>query len=189
MCRSFVMCRTFVLVLAMLCIAIFQAAGQVWQSDPAQGSWQRASQGASAPIGRIAGASADTQGAAKAGATRLKDVKTVFIEPMANDLDHFLRAAISQKLARRITILLTPEQADAVLTAEGGCTEDDEAPMWSSFVYCPPSAVSLVASNRVLWAAAAGDRNWWSSGIGCPGPRRVAERLVDNFKKALQNAK
>jgi hypothetical protein len=41
----------------------------------------------------------------------LKDVKALYIEPMADDLDSYLKAEFSKKLAGRIRIVLNPNDA------------------------------------------------------------------------------
>jgi hypothetical protein len=47
-------------------------------------------------------------------------------------------------------------------------------------------AVSLVDKERtvVLWSSEAGDRSIWWGSLKRGGPRKVADRLVNNLKKA-----
>src|SRR5205085_11618209 len=48
-----------------------------------------------------------------------KEVKHLYIEPMVNDLDQYLKAEFSKQLAGRVVIVSKPEDADAVMTGVG----------------------------------------------------------------------
>jgi hypothetical protein len=107
----------------------------------------------------------------------LRDVHSIFIERMPNNLDQYLRAEISKRFNGSLTIVLDRAAADAILTTETANDKDTTK-----------GTVSLVDPSHkvVLWSGAAGDRKMITLDIGHGGQRTVASRLAGQLKKAMQ---
>jgi len=93
----------------------------------------------------------------------------LFIEDMDKDLDSFIRAEIVKKKIR-LVVVVDPEEADLIMTASA-------------------SGIMIFsqADKVMLWASAAGGRSLWWVGLKREGPRKVAERVISNLKKAMEN--
>jgi hypothetical protein len=117
-------------------------------------------------------------GPARKRVTSLHEVRTIFIDKMANNLDQYLRAEISKKFNGSLTVVLDAAQADAILTSETGNDKDTTK-----------ATISLVDPGRtiVLWSAAAGDRKRLTLDISHGGEHTVAEHLIGQLKKATQS--
>lgn len=109
---------------------------------------------------------------------RLADVRKIYIERMPGNFDQYLRLAIVKKLHDRVTLVLERSIADAVLT---------EVPMGA-----PDSnkaTVNLTDKNGtvVLWSGSAGNRDakflWLKRG----GDKKIADRLADQLKDAMEH--
>ncbi len=122
----------------------------------------------------------------------LKDIRKVYVDKMDNDLDQFLRAAISRKLRGDLLVARNEQEADAILTGVSHQTAARAAVAgrWLGLHDTAKGVVSLIDTRdkRVLWTCGAGDRSWWGP-IKGGGPRRVADRIVSDLKKALDQAK
>ena len=109
---------------------------------------------------------------------RLADVRKIYIEKMPGNFDQYMRLAILKKFHDRVTVVLERSIADAVLS---------EAPMG------PPdnnkATVSLTDkhANVVLWSGTTGDRDekflWLKHG----GKEKLADRLADQLKDAMEH--
>lgn len=110
----------------------------------------------------------------------LKTIKRIYVEKMANDFDHYIRAEITKKLTGRVLLVLQPEAADAVMA---GISDHK-----SSTRAAASGSVSLFdKGGSVLWSSDEEDRNLWRGAMKRDGPRKVAERLVNNLKDALES--
>ncbi|HKW36099.1 MAG TPA: hypothetical protein VJN92_24060 [Candidatus Acidoferrum sp.] len=103
-----------------------------------------------------------------------KEVKNLYIEPMVNDLDQYLKAEFSKQLARRIVIVSRPEDADAVMTGIG------EWHNGTAQAATGRGAVQVLSKGSLLWASEA----WGLLKSG--SQRKVADRIVRNFKNVLE---
>jgi len=103
-----------------------------------------------------------------------KEVKNLYIEPMVNDLDQYLKAEFSKQLALRIWIVSKPEDADAVMTGIG------EWHNGTAQAATGRGAVQVLSKGSLLWASKA----WGLLKSG--GQRKVADRIVYNFKNVLE---
>ena len=122
----------------------------------------------------------------------LKEVKNIYLEPMANDLDQYIKAELSKQLSGRIAVALKPEDADAILTGTGEWhkgTAQAITGRWLGLHDTATGAVSLVTTDKVIWSSEAGDRSIWWGVMARGGQRKVATRLVHNLKNALNHAK
>ena len=109
----------------------------------------------------------------------LKNVRRIFIEPMPGDLDQYISAEITKELKGRVVVVLDRANADAIMRGVGENKNGVGA------------SITLVDSNEtvVLWASEAGDRSSMWGVLARGGQRKVADRLVNNLKKALNEAK
>ncbi len=111
----------------------------------------------------------------------IKDVRRLFIQPMANDLDKFLRAEIAEQLGTHLVIVLNKEQADAIMS--GAAAMMDSRGVIGDKAQGSVS-VTDASGKTVLWATEAGDRGPIPFRRG--GTKKVAERIVGKLKAALQ---
>ena len=112
-----------------------------------------------------------------------KGVKSLYIEPMTNDLDQYLKAEFSRQLARRIVIVSKPDDANAVMTGIGewrnGITQalsGRGGPASDS----ARGAVQMLSKDSLLWASG----TWGLLKSG--NQRKVADRIVHDFKNLLE---
>jgi hypothetical protein len=110
----------------------------------------------------------------------LKNVRRIFIEPMPGDLDQYISAEITKELKGRVVVVLDKANADAIMRGVGESKNGVGA-----------ASITLVDRDEtvVLWASDAGDRNLKSGVLARGGQRKVADRLVNNLKKALNEAR
>lgn len=123
--------------------------------------------------------------------TSLSAVRTLYIEKMPNDLDQYIRAEIVKQLKGRLTVVLRPEEADAIMTG----TSEQRTGVGSTVTGrllglhdTAAGAVSIVDKQRqtVLWSTEAGDRSLFWGALARGGQRKVASRIVKRLKKALE---
>ena len=119
----------------------------------------------------------------------LKDVKNLYIEPMVNDLDQYLKAEFSKQLAGRVMIVLKADDANAVMTGTGEWHKGTGQAITGRMLGLHDTAtgaVTVTSKDNVLWASEAGDRSIWWGVLKRGGQRKVADRIVHNFKRALE---
>jgi hypothetical protein len=122
----------------------------------------------------------------------VKDIKKLYVDPMVNDLDAYLKAEFSKQLSGRITIVLKPEDADAVMTGTGEWHKGTGAAITGRYLGLHDTAtgaVSVLSKENLLWASEAGDRSIWWGALKRGGQRKVADRIVHNFKHAIEQKK
>ena len=129
--------------------------------------------------------------AAQEGTASLHSVKRIYVDKMDNDLDQYIRAEIQKQFKGSIQVVLKPELADAVMAGVSEHQSGTRAAVtgrWMGLHDTATGSVSLLdkTGNVVLWSGEAGDRSimWGSMKRG--GPRKVADRLVNNLKKAIE---
>jgi hypothetical protein len=136
--------------------------------------------------------SADVELAAQAPTVSLVSVKRIYVDKMDNDLDQYIRAEIQKQFKGTVQVVLKPELADAVMAGVSEHQSGTRAAVtgrWLGLHDTATGSVSLLdkTGEVVLWSGEAGDRSimWGSMKRG--GPRKVADRLVKNLKKAMQS--
>lgn len=119
----------------------------------------------------------------------IHQVHKIFIEPMQNGLDQYIRAEMLKKMPS-ISVVLDKADADAVLTGlnnkEGQATQIVGRYLG---VVDTDTAVATLTDRQgktILWSDQAGDRNLFFSVMHSGGQRKVASRLVDKLKKAMR---
>ena len=100
---------------------------------------------------------------------------------MGAGLDQYLVAEITKRFKGRLVVVLNLEDSDAILI---GDTRED---YWGR-TFAPRTVSVLDKDGRVvLWSAPVDyRRGWWS--WQPRRPKKVAERLVRNLKKAIDQA-
>jgi hypothetical protein len=124
----------------------------------------------------------------------LRTVKKIYVEQMANHLDQYIRAEFSKQLNGRAVVVLDREEADDVLTGVSEEQTGTGAKITGRYLGLHDTAsgtISLVdKEGRVLlWSAEAGDRSLWFGAMARGGQRKVAARLVDKLKEALEKGR
>jgi len=127
----------------------------------------------------------------------LAEIRTIFIEPMDNDLDQYLQAEIVKKFKKvspGLTIVVDPSVADAILTGVSQKRTGTGAAItgrWLGLHDNATGSVSLIEPRAkvVLWSSEAGDRSIWWGALKRGGPRKVADRLAHNLRKAILKAR
>lgn len=119
----------------------------------------------------------------------LAGVRKVYIAPMPNGLDQYIRAEIFHQMPNRIQVVTNKSAADAILT--GTDTQKKGAARfldhYTGAADTASAAVSLVSADgsTVLWSTSAGDRSIWWGAMARGGQRKLAERIVKHLKKSL----
>lgn len=109
---------------------------------------------------------------------RLSDIRKIYIEPMQNNLDQYLRSSISSRFHTTIEVVLKKDDADAVMSsANQGAQQVERA------------TVNLTdrSGQHLLWTGTAGDRNKKMLGVKHGGLPQVADSLIAQLKKAMQH--
>ena len=129
---------------------------------------------------------------AQDGATAsLRSIKRIYVDKMDNDLDQYIRAEIQKKFHGDVTVVLKPEAADAILAGVSENQNGVRAAVtgrWMGLHDTATGSISLLdrTGTTVLWSAEAGDRSLFFGSMTRSGPRKVADRLVGNLKKAME---
>ncbi len=119
-------------------------------------------------------------------------VKKVYIDKMPNDLDQYLRAEITKQLPGRLLVVLNRDDADAIMTGVGDSKSGTGAVITGRYLGLHDNATGAVSivdksGTVVIWSSEAGDRSLLMGAVKRGGPRKVADRLIHNLKKALGN--
>ena len=130
-------------------------------------------------------------GAAAQGS--LRDVHKVFVEKMPNDLDQYITAEITKQLAGRVIVVVRQEDADGVIRGTSEMKTGVGAAITGRALGLHDTATGSIAlvdkdERTIIWSGEAGDRNMWVGAMARSGPRKVADRLVHDLKKALDTA-
>jgi len=123
--------------------------------------------------------------AAKSAPATLADVKALFIEPMEDGFDKVLTAEINKQLGADLVVVPARQMADAVLKGSGEWEKGRSSILGTRQTASASVTMVTRRGEKELWSGQAGDRAFLRGG----GPRRVAERLVRDLKKALGEAR
>lgn len=124
----------------------------------------------------------------------LKAVHKVFVAPMENKLDEYIKAELQKQLKGKVTVVLNKEDADGILSGVSEHQSGTGAAITGRLLGLHDTAtgaVSLVDKDEkiVIWSGEAGDRSIWWGVMKRGGPRKVADRLVHDLKDAISKAK
>jgi hypothetical protein len=106
----------------------------------------------------------------------LSNVRRIYIEKMADNLDQYLASAISKKMKGSVTVVLNRSEADAIMRGVNiGAQTTAEA------------TVQLVdpSEKEVIWSGTGSDRKVLTLGIQHGGQDKIADRLIGELKKAM----
>ena len=125
------------------------------------------------------------------GLRSIRSVRTLFIEPMSNHLDDYIRADIAKQMANRLTVVSRREDADAVMTGTTRKHGGAGARLTNGYLgakdeFSGTVTVTDLSGTRVLWTSEAGDKATLIGILKRGGPKRVAERLVGKLRKAME---
>ena len=145
------------------------------------------------PMGAPATASAaHAPAATSSGGTRvatLAQMRRIFIEPMANDLHQYIGAEIQRQLGGRVQVASSKEQADTIMRGNGELRSANAVTGKVLGVRRDQTAsvtITDVTGTSVLWTDEAGSRTILMGVIKKGGPRKLAENLVGDLKRALR---
>jgi hypothetical protein len=121
----------------------------------------------------------------------LKSIHRIYIDKMDNNLDQYLRAEFFKQCKGKISVVLDEKDADGILT---GVSEEEKGTgakitgRYFGLHDIATGSLSLVDKDRkaILWSDEAGDRSLMFSVMRRGGERKVAERLVEKLKKAME---
>jgi hypothetical protein len=119
----------------------------------------------------------------------LASIHRVFIDPMPNNLDLYLRAEFTKQLKDRVTVVLKKEDADGIITGIDDQQKGTGAMITGRYLGLHDTATGTISlldktETNILWSDEAGDRHLFFSIAHRGGERQVAARLIEKFKKA-----
>jgi len=123
----------------------------------------------------------------------LKGIKKIFVDKMDNDLDQYIRAEITKQLKGKVLVVLMQEDADAIMAGVNESQNGTRAMITGRYLGLHDTASGSISlmdkeGKLILWSAEAGDRNLFFGALSRGGPRKVADRLVSDLKKAMDEA-
>ena len=124
----------------------------------------------------------------------LKLIHNIYIEPMPNDLDQYLRAEIAKQFKGSLRVVLKQEDADGIIT---GVNTEEKGPVnkitgrYLGLHDNVNGTISVLdrTESTILWSDEAGDRNLFFGVFHRGGERKLADRLVGKLKKAMEESK
>jgi serine/threonine-protein kinase len=124
----------------------------------------------------------------------LRDVHTIFVEKMDNDLDVFLKIEIAEQLAGYLSVVQHKEEADAILSGRSEDTATTGSKVTGGYLGIKDQARGAVtlrdrAGRLDLWSGEAGDKSLIIGAVKRGGSRKVAERLVGSLKKVIRSTR
>jgi hypothetical protein len=117
-------------------------------------------------------------------------VQRLYVEKMANDLDAHIKDEIRKQLPE-LRLVARIADADAVMKGtvekrDGAGSAVTRGYFGIKSEYSAAVSITDVDGVNVLWSGAAGDARALVGTVKRGGPRRVAERIVGNLRKALE---
>jgi hypothetical protein len=107
----------------------------------------------------------------------LSNVRRIYIEKMADNLDQYLASSISSKFRGSVTVVLDRKDADAIMKGVNIGAQTTEK-----------ATVELVdpGEHQVLWSGTAGDRKMLTLDIAHGGQQKIADNLIGQLRKAMR---
>src|SRR5437867_10815216 len=120
----------------------------------------------------------------------LQAVHKIYIEPMPNGLDQYLRAEIGKQFKGKVTVVLKKESADAIMTGINEEQKGTAAKVTGRYLGLHDTvngSISLVdkTESDILWSDEAGDRNLFFGIMHRGGVWKVGYRLIGKLMKAM----
>ena len=109
---------------------------------------------------------------------------------MAHDLDKYIRQEILKQMKERVVIVVNKDDADGILT---GVDEEQGNRLTGRYLGLHDVAKGTLSlldrdGKILLWSDDAGDQSLMFTSLKKGGQRKVAQRLVGKFLKALKKA-
>ena len=128
-----------------------------------------------------------------ARAEGLRGIRKIFVDKMDNDLDQYIRAEITKQFKGSVVVVIMAEDADAILAGVSENQSGTKAVItgrWLGLHDTASGSISLLDKEGkvILWSGEAGDRSLLFGIMKRGGPRKVADRLVSDLKKAMNDA-
>ena len=123
----------------------------------------------------------------------LRSVHKVFVDPMAHDLDKYIREEIVRQMKERVVVVVNRDDADGILTGideeETGAGKKLTGRYLGLHNVATGTLTLLDKEGKVLlWSDDAGDQAVMFTALKKGGQRKVAQRLVGKFLKAMKKA-
>jgi hypothetical protein len=120
----------------------------------------------------------------------MKSIHKVFIEPMPNGLDQYLRAEFNKQLKGKVAVVLKKEDADGIITGIDEEQKGTGAKITGRYLGLHDTVTGTISlldktESNLLWSDEAGDRHLFFNIAHRGGERQVAARLVEKLKKAM----
>ena len=120
----------------------------------------------------------------------LRSIKRIYVDKMDNDLDQYIRAEIQKKFRGDVVVVLKPEAADAILAGVSEHQNGTRATVTGRYFGLHDTATGSISlldktGTSVLWSSEAGDRSLFFGSMKRGGPRKVADRLISDLRKAM----
>ena len=123
----------------------------------------------------------------------LRAIHKVFIDPMAHNLDKYIKEEIPRQMKDRIVIVVNKDDADAILTGideeQTGAGKKIGGRYLGLHSVATGTLSMLDKEGKVLlWSDDAGDQALMFTALKKGGQRKVAKRLVGKLLKAMKKA-
>ncbi|MBI4874135.1 MAG: hypothetical protein HY822_05830 [Acidobacteria bacterium] len=123
-------------------------------------------------------------------ARTIRDVRRIFVDKMPDELDKHIKAEIARQI-RTLRVVTSRSQADAIMKGTVQDRGGTGATVTGGYLGMKNTATGAVSvldarSGVEMWKSEAGDRTPIVGALSRGGPKKVAERLVSNLKKALE---
>jgi hypothetical protein len=123
----------------------------------------------------------------------LRSIHKVFVDPMAHNLDKYIKEEIPRQMKERIVVVVSKDDADAILT---GIDEEQTGAgrkITGRYLGLHSVATGTLAlldkeGKVLLWSDDAGDQAVMFTALKKGGQRKVAKRLVGKLLKAVKKA-
>jgi hypothetical protein len=123
----------------------------------------------------------------------LRAVHKVFIDPMAHNLDKFIKQEIPRQMKERIVVVVNKDDADAILTGLDEVQSGAGNKITGRYLGLHNVATGTLSlldkeGKVLLWSDDAGDQALMFTALKKGGQRKVAKRLVGKLLKAMKKA-
>jgi len=122
----------------------------------------------------------------------LRAVHKIYVDPMAHDLDKYIREEILKQMKERVAMVVDKNDADAILTGidDEGTGAGAKTSRYLGLHDVAKGTLTLLDKEGkiILWSDDAGDKAMVFTALKKGGQRKLAKRLVGEFRKAMIKA-
>jgi hypothetical protein len=121
----------------------------------------------------------------------LRSIQNIYVDKMPDGLDRYIRAEITKQFNGKLHVVPRPEDADAIMVSvEEHKTEaaPNSTDRRLELHDMSTGSISLLEKTGkvVLWASEVHDRGIWWAATKHGGPQKVAERVIQSLRKAME---